>query len=386
MQKRESVKPFLLIAGGAVVFLVTNAILFLSRCSSRGLWFDCSGNPGEHGAIVLTAGVVVAIAAVVSRAGRSFATGFGGTLLGLAIATAGSCTPSWADPYHLARKQIAPYEAKWKRDRENAEAHALWKASLDAQPMDVTRGVQLAGSILRCAQTYQTTKGRIAAREDDLVADCPDVRDWRASFDSGPTIRYALPRDPGWRVSYVPSASSYVVDVAPDAALGHKFPRLRADSTGMVHVVISEQAAPIALTPAAELRRLVDCVKQIPPEAERRKVSFPKHESYSWHLTDLVKRGCAELAPRLTNTKPYDSDATILSMMVPSGPGGAPMPAVMYTIGFVARQPVTDPPVFDLTATPAVWGLPRYLATFEGAVHRTMEPRAARPDDSQVER
>ena len=92
-----------------LVFLVLNLGLLLERCHSTEFMINCSGDTGSHTAIVLvTVGLIGA--ASFTSIGRYFATGFFATLLALAVATTGGCTPSWADPYQTGMNRwIRPH-------------------------------------------------------------------------------------------------------------------------------------------------------------------------------------------------------------------------------------------------------------------------------------
>jgi hypothetical protein len=98
----------------------------------------------------------------------------------------------------------------------------------------------------------------------------------------------------------------------------------------------------------------------------------------------MTKKLCPDLAPRIQAPLPNDSNATLLSVVLPATAVGTPTTVARYKVRFALREPSGSPFVFDLTATGTSAGFPRYLATFEGAIHRTTAFRDATTSDPIV--
>jgi hypothetical protein len=250
-----------------------------------------------------------------------------------------------------------------------------------------------------CAQTSRETVGQAAASEDDLAGHCSYLKDFRASSDVAPPVRYGIPTargedvfgepiaavrgDAGWRVTYTAASGGFAVDVSADEQLVHRWPRVHADGATEFGVQLSPEARLLPVTPVADLQTLSTCLKGIPKEEDR---MLAQHGGlmYGWSLTAVAKRLCPALSSRLSSLLPGESDATLLSVQLPIGPNGAPTEVVRYTVRFGLRDPSGKPFGFDLSARATTAGLPSYVATYEGIVHRTMEPRAATTDDPIV--
>jgi len=388
----------LALAGGAGVFLVLNLFLLFDRCSTNEFMVNCGGGSGRHTAPVLFVLGMVGAASLITSIGRNFAIGFVATLLGLAVVTTGACTPSWTDPYYSGmRRWVRPHLDARATRRKIAERRRDWIAAMNARPMDLARGVELAGEVAGCA-SREAAKGA-APTESALRERCDAMRDVSVAGESSPWVRYTIPvargedamgqpidqvlGDPGWRVRYEPvPPSGYVVRVEPDELLDEEWPRVAAYASGRFEVQPSADVAPQTVSPVADLRAMVACLKAIPAEEDRRRA---KHGglSYGWFLTSMARRVCPALASRLRAPIPNDENTTLLSMQV-SVAGGAQVEVAAYAVQFEIRQPANAPFAFDLLARSVPAGLPRYLATFEGAVHSTTDARAATATDPVV--
>ena len=384
---------------GAVVFLVLNLFLLFDRCRSNEFMLTCSGGSGEHTAPVLFVLAMVVAASLITSIGRSFAVGFIAALLGLAVVSTGACTPSWTDPYHTGmRRWVRPHLDARATRRRIAERRRDWIAAMNARPMDIARGVELAGAVAGCA-SREAAKGA-APTESALRERCHDMKDVSVAGESSPWVRYGIPvargedamgqpidqvrGDPGWRVRYEPvPPSGYVVRVEPDELLDEEWPRVAAYASGRFEVQPSADAAPQTVSPAADLRAMVECLKAIPAEEDRRRAEHGGL-SYGWFLTSMARRVCPGLASRLRAPIPNDENTTLVSMQLSVSAGGAQVEVAVYSVQFVIRQPANAPFAFDLLARSVPAGLPRYLATFEGAVHSTTEGRAATTADPLV--
>ena len=363
----------LALAAGAGVFLVLNLYLLFESCRSNEFMVTCSGGSGEYTALVLFVLGLVGAASLITSIGRNFAVGFVGALLCLSVVSAGACTSVWSDPYQSGmRRWVRPYLNERSIRRRTAEQRRQWVAAMNARPMDVARGVALAGAaIADQGRTVDSERGArheipIARGEDDLGQPIDEVRG-----------------DPGWRVTYERGPSSgYLVRVGPDELLDHKWPRIVADASGRFEVQASPDAQPLPITPVSDLREMVDCLKGIPAEAERMRVKRGGL-SYGWFLTSMSRKLCPGVAPRLKAPIPNAEDTSLLSIQLPLTGDGARVDVTTYRIQMVIREPSNEPFAFDLLATGAA-GFPRYLATFEGAVHTTTEARAATRHDPVV--
>jgi len=398
-RRPDALRHALDVAAGAAVFLVINAVLYVAQCENSDVFVRCRGEAGANTWTVLVIGGLVIAAAFADRGGRRFATGFFGALATLMVLTVGACTPSWVDPIYTVQGTLEPYRLRWVRSRELAATRRAWIAALNGRAMDVARGVGLAGAVVHCAQTYRQTEGRAAASEDDLAARCEFLRNFRASADADPPVRYVVPiprgtdafgeptaeirGDAGWRVTYTVAGLGFAVDVSPDEQLVHRWPRVHADGATAFGVQPSAASPLLPVTPVADLQTLSSCLKGIPEEEDRMRA---QHGGlmYGWHLTSMAGRLCPSLSSRLAPLLPSDSNATMLSVLLPVGPDGASMDVARYTVRIVLRDPRGARFGFDLAAGATAAGLPRYMATFEGVVHRTMEPRAATTDDPIV--
>jgi len=389
--------PF--IVAGAAAFLGINTVLFLEGCTSTELMFNCSGGIGTHTYDVLIIGCLVGLGAVISRRGRSVAIGFCGALITLGVVSLGACTAPWADPYFTVRQRVEPYRLRWARDRKNAAMRRDWISSMNARAMDVSRGVDLAGVVVECAQAFRAAEGRVATNDDELSDRCTFLKDLRASSDPDPPVRYIVPvargenaqgepirdvpGDAGWRVTYTAAPSGFSVDVAPDAQLTHKWPRIHADGISRFDVQVSADVPPMPVTPVADLLTMVGCLKGILAEEDRRKAERGGL-NYGWHLTSLARRLCPDLSPRLNPLLPTDESATLLSVFLPVGPDKASVIVAVYKVRFLLRDPARAPFAYDLLANATSPGLPHYLATFEGSVHWTIELRSATVRDPRA--
>ena len=149
--------------------------------------------------------------------------------------------------------------------------------------------------------------------------------------------------------------------------------------SGRFEVQPSADAAPQTVSPVADLRTMVECLKAIPAEEDRR---LAEHGglSYGWFLTSMARRACPGLASRLRAPIPNDEHTTLLSMQVSVGAGGAQVEVAVYSVEFVIRQPANAPFAFDLLAQACPLACQDH-ATVEGAVHSTTEGRAATAAD-----
>jgi hypothetical protein len=172
--------------------------------------------------------------------------------------------------------------------------------------------------------------------------------------------------------------------VAPASVLRHTFPRMHASSDGRVDVTMTEGAAPLTVTPAEDLRQLVECLKGLPAEEERVRLSRRGGLSYGWFLTSRARRLCPGLAGRLKAPVPNDENTTLVALVAPMPAG--PVTLATYAVRFEIRQPANQPFAFDLHARATVEGLPRYLATFEGSLHTTIAWRDVLTSDPLVSR
>jgi hypothetical protein len=119
--------------------------------------------------------------------------------------------------------------------------------------------------------------------------------------------------------------------VAPDAQLAHRWPRVRADGATEFGVQVSPEGSMLPVTPVADLQTLSSCLKGIPEENDRMRA---QHGGlmYGWHLTSVAQRLCPALSSRLNPLQPTDSNATLLSVLLPVGPNGAPAEVARYTV------------------------------------------------------
>jgi len=392
-------RPFL-IAGGVLTFLCVNLVLFLDRCSMHQLTFDCSGSGGMHTVAVVVIGSLLFAGAWVHRNGRAFAKGFAYALVALGVLSLGSCTPSWVDPYYTVRWKVEPFRLRWVQSRREAAMRRDWIATLNGRPMDVARGVELAGDVVSCAQASLRETGRVSTNEDALASRCGHLAVVRFRVNPGAPRRYEIPvapggrdmfgepvdqvrGDAGWRFTYVTSTAGFAVDVRPDRQLAHAWPRIRGDGAREIQVQMSETTAAVDVSPAGDLRIMTECLKGIPAEVERLRVA--RHGlDYGWSLISMTTRLCPGPAARVV---PSDSNATLLSVTVPSGSDPAPpVIAAAYLVRYVWRSPTGTPFAFDLRADAKSAGLPHYWASFEGAVHWTAEARPATSGDPLVGR
>jgi hypothetical protein len=385
---RISIVQVLACAIGGMVFVAVNGAIYLSSCRSNEFMVTCSTGDGSHSGLVIMIAAALGIAAVVSHWGKSFAAGFGGALIALSIVTMGSCTDVWLDPYYAARQKTLPARLAREAAKKREATKQSWVTTMNARPMDVARGVEFAGSVMQCAQNWRAQRGSFPATEAELaVASCPSVRFFRAAVepDGG---RYAVPAadgggDAGWRMTYASTASGFVVDVTPASELGHTFPRMHASSDGRVDVTMTSGAAPLTVTPAEDLRQLVECLKGLPAEEERVRLRRGGL-SYGWFLTSRARRLCPGLAGRLKAPIPNDENTTLVTLVAPMPAG--PVTLATYVVRFEIRQPANQPFAFDLHARAKVEGLPRYLATFEGVLHTTVAWRDVLTSDPVVSR
>ena len=373
---------------GVAVFLVVNLLLLIDRCPSSGSGFgwNCSSGAPHYLDVLFIAGGL-GLMSVLSRRARTFAIGFAGGLLAMAVITTGACTPSWADPVKAARMKMERRLEARAREREKVDTRTRWIAAMNQQTLDVPRGVYLAGNVLSCAQGFAASHGGVApSHEGQFSEHCANLREYSASYDLDPPRRYKVPTngerramqhpiervegDPGWRVQYeVAGDGRMVVRVAPDSQLAHKGPVIHADSSGMLELQLTDSGPRFAVSPVEDLRTMVECLKGVPEEVERRKEQRGG-VSYGWYLTSMTARLCPRLEPRLRALVPNDENSTLLTLLAPVGSGGAAIPVAAYKVDFIIRQPANEPFAFDLSASATTWGLPHYRATFEGAVER----------------
>ena len=356
-------KELLLIGGGIVAFLIVNVSLFLARCSTNEFMVSCDVGHGRDWLFVASIVAFLGFAAFVNRLARMFAMGFAGAFAALTVVSAGACTTPWADPYVVAKRRFD--EQPWRAAQlRRAANNRTWVDTMSNRAMDLARGVEMASSIAACTQTP------IEGCASGFVVD--KSRD-----------------DAGWRWSYKRVSGGLTVEVKPDDALPHRWPRVTASSDGVVSVMLTSGAVPFVVSPVDDLKQLAMCLRRIPqvaplmPDGKR---IMPQ----GWSLTYMSIHLCGVLSPKLTAPEPSrlnDERATLLAVMMPPGTAAeSAVPLATYRVEFVPHQPATDSFAFDLTATPMIRGLPRYLVTLEGVVHRTMQPRDATVGDTVVAR
>jgi hypothetical protein len=383
---------------GVVAFLLVNVVLYLDGCQSTEFIPRCPGSNGRHALTVLVIIAALAGLAGVSRRARAFAVGFGGGLVLLTVVSMGACTTLWMDPYVKARqtaqRAAAPTLERRKSEREAKELRSAWTALIDSRPMDVRRGVQLAAGVARCVRDVASDRGgALPARDAELFPRCNYLKDLGRTADVPSPPRYVMTEDGdavdavsvrmrgdvGWRWEYEATSAGFTVRVVPDAQLSHDWPRVYADDSGRVEVLPSPDGDPIAMSPVDDLRTIVTCLKEAMAEDEGR--GDLAGEASSGHLTRFLQKSCPAVGPRLARVRPLESNQALLSLLYP--PGAPPSPdaiAAVYDIQYVVRHQGRRPVQFDLTAS-SVAGMPAYLATFEGPVHATLEPRAATTAD-----
>ena len=387
---------FACIAAGVFAFLLINVLLFLDGCTGTEFMFNCTPRPRQHAFPVLVMILLLAVAAAVSRRGRAFAIGFATTLLAVSVLSLGGCTRAWTAPLVAVKwevqRRVRPYQEERARKEKEAAQLRAWLAALNARPLDVARGVELASAVAHCARRYALDhEGRFAVMESDLLPRCEVFRFTRVGSDVQWYERYVIPvpagqldqfgmtvepvrGDAGWRASYEVLPGGFAVRVVPDEQLSHDWPRVLVDAAGTAEVQAAENAPPLSISPVADLRTMVECLKGIPAAVERRKAETGGI-SYGWFLTSMARKVCPGLSPRLNPLMPNDENATRLDVLLPVGPGGVAVPVASYDVRFEIRQPANKPFAYDIIATPRAWGLRRYLATFEGAIHYTTETR-----------
>ena len=262
-------------------------------------------------------------------------------------------------------------------------------AAMNGRTTDVARSVGLAGAVVNCAQRYRQVEGRVAASEDVLAERCRDLKDFRASSDADPPVRYVTPTarhedvfgqpvaavrgDGGWRVIYTVAADGFAVDVSPAEQLVHRWPRLRADGATEFGVLLSPEAARWPSRRSLISRRCRRASRAFP----NWKIAYAP-DTVAFSMRGPWSRWPSVYAP--PGTPAESPNATLLSVLLPVGPNGATAEVVRYTVRFRLRDPSREPFSFDVSARATTPGLPSYVATYEG----TMAPRAARTGDPIV--
>ena len=386
-------------AFGAMAFLVINAGLYLSRCTSTEFMFNCGGNSGRHTVEVLVIGAVVLVAAFLARRARAFAHGFFGALVGLAVVTTGACTPAWFDPYVVVRRQIDPIQRRAVKALANDKQRREWIEALNARKMDVSAGIVLAGSIVNCVRMFEARNGRLPADDAALAKECGSFADFGDAFDPGPPRRYVIPvprgtldefgqtaqevrGDAGWRAFYRVTSAGFTVRVVPDGHLRHAWPNVTADEHGRMWVTPYQRDA-AEVSPVPELAILAECLKGIPAAVTAR-TAQTGGVSYGWALTSMTRKVCPSLSARVTAPTPNDSNVTWLSVLLPEDARGTPAPTASFAVQFEQQSPNDGPFAFALHVQATTAGLPRYFVTPAGAIHWTAEPRPATTDDPIV--
>ena len=358
-------RHILLIAAGSVVFLVVNVYLYLGRCTTTEFMIDCNSGDGSDWVFVVGTVGILALGAVVSRLGRMFAMGFAGMFLCLTVVTAGACVTPWLDPYYVAKRRYDQTPARAAKLRTERD-HRAWVEAQSKRAMDLERGVEMAGAISACVKSRADTNRRVPAKKSEVSKVC-DRQD-----------------DGGWRWTYTPDAGGFDVEVLPDESLPHKYPRVIASSDGRINVMLAPDKPPFLVLPVDDLRQLAGCLRRVPTMFKSRP-GEPAPPPSDWDLTRMSNHLCGALGPKLRAATPNDARSTLLAVMMPAGTAGESAARLAtYRVKFNIRQPANDPFAFDLTATPLAGGLPRYLVTFEGTVHRTMDIRDATVSDPVV--
>lgn len=353
---------------------------------------NCSGRPGQHTPFVLIVALILVGVAVVSRAGRSFASGFAGGLVLMAVLTAGSCTPSWSDPYGTYRARTAPARlAKQRAARDEATLNA-WTSRVNARPMDVPRGVAVAGEISRCVHRVAEKNGGRFPVSDAEIRPCDAWDRWGVSSGQTGTARYRLPDDPpreqllglpttprdgdpGWRAQYeLTPDTHFLLTVAPDEQLTHRWPRIYMNGLGRIDVQRDENAPRLEISPVDDLRLMAQCLNGMQKDDERREA---RGLAGSLRFTPAVQRLCPPLATRVKHLVPIEDDRTFLSMFLPVGPGGAREFVAGWVVQFVQRRD-NDRYHWDLVALPWPGGLLSYTVAMEGEIRSTRDPSQAR--------
>ena len=393
-----SVVRVLFTAFGATAFLVINAGLYLSRCTSTEFMINCGGNGVRHTVEVIVMGGVVLVAAFLARRARAFAQGFFGALIGLGVVTMGACTPAWLDPYVALRRHIDPLQRRAVRALTADTQRRQWIEALNARTMDVSSGIVLAGSIVNCVQMHQSAHGRLPADDAVLAKECRAFEDLGDAFDPGPPRRYVIPvprgaldefgqslqevrGDAGWRAMYTVTPAGFTVRVVPDGQLRHAWPKISTDEQGRIWVTPYQHDA-VEVSPVADLAILSGCLKGIPKAVEAR-TAQTGGVSYGWALTSMSRKLCPSLAARLTAPLPNDSNVTVLSVLA-SDADGRPAPAASFAVQFEEQSPAGGRFAFGLHAEATTAGLPRYFVTPEGTIHWTSHPRPATAQDPVI--
>jgi hypothetical protein len=373
---------------GAIVFVVLNFLLILDRCRATEFMVDCSGSPGSHTPLVAVIVVLLIGLALVNRTARAFAEGFFGMLVLMAVVTTGWCTPSWKDPYYSYRQAgAAKRMARAQEDRRAAKL-AAWFDRLNSRPMEVERGIELAGDAYFCAQRFaRDHAGQFPAAEHEMRP-CDAFERWSTTAQPAEGIRYSLPDDPprpqlrglpttprqgdpGWRVQYeLDPAVRFVVTVLPDAQLKHRWPRIFINADGLLQVQPHESGPRFDVSPVDDLRQMVECLKGLPAEDERRRGRGLG--GYTQRFTTQVQRLCPTLASRVKNVAPAEDYKTFLSIELPIGPNGTNEFVAGWTVEYVQRRP-NEPYDFDLIAYPALTPILIYTASMEGDI--AVKPR-----------
>jgi hypothetical protein len=338
----------ILALAGAVTFVAVNVLMYLSQCSSTEFMLTCRGGNGDYAFHVIAAAAGLGIGSFLSTRVRAFASGFAGMLVAMTVVSLGGCTKAWSDPYVAVRKATQPARDRAARERKKDEAVRLWTELTSREPMDIPAGMRFAGTATQCAHRFARENGRNASSLDELGQSCSDLR--------AITYKRADSQDAGWRVAYAPSGDGFSIDIAPDELLSHKWPRIHSDGVSRFEIRMSAGAAPISISPAAELRDMSVCLKEIPEDRS--------------HLTPVAKRLCPALAARIRPLLPAEEDAIELAVVRAVGPENSPMTIAKYRVELSQGA---------LVATPLTVGLPRFRATFDGKISWINECPACLP-------
>ena len=386
-------------AFGAMAFLVINAGLFLGRCTSTEFMFNCRGSNGEHTVAVIVIAASVLAGGFFARRARAFAQGFFAALLALAVVTTGACTPSWFDPYTAVRRQVVPLQRRAVRALEDDKQRREWVEALTERKMDVSRGIELAGSVANCVRMRHAAQGRLPSDDAELARECRAFADFGDAFDPGPPRRYVIPvprgtldefgqtaqevhGDAGWRAFYKVTPAGFTIRAVPEGQLRHAWPHVTTDEHGRMWVTPYQRDA-VEVSPVADLAVMASCLKGIPAAVAAR-TAQTGGVSYGWALTSMTRKICPSLAARLTAPYPNDSNVTWLAVSVPEDPAGTLARAASFAVQFEQQPPADGPLAFVLHVQATTAGLPRYLVTPEGAIHWTSELRSATAHDPVI--
>jgi hypothetical protein len=317
--------------------------------------------------------------AAIGRRGQSFGVGFVAALTMVTVASMGSCTGHWADPFRYLQRYRSEVGSTIRDRARTTTADQKWRDSLRTAGMWRSWGATRTLLIGSCIETYRKrdVTRRWPPDSATITNQGGGCRDWDA-FQG---------RRSGWNWRYVPTSTSpggFVVETYPDPAIGLEGPLYRIDGSGLL-VERERSGAPAMLvtSPVAVMHTLRACIRQALA------LSRPRGSTSATALTLEAIRNLAGSACPSLGSVAYgglgagDSNAAMIRLPQDALPGDK---VTSYTLFYVPRD--RSGRAFDVLARPQTYagnGVRSYLLTGSGQLHVTTEERAATSADPAPE-